>query len=977
MRTHRSYGWSALVALTLGGAFACDEDTQVPRADFRRPTGMAYVERPETFVCPSIPIISQAQFDALTVDEKRLTEAITIDAFGGTMEGTRDASLLVADSEAEGVRVQQFRQDVIVESSTVGPIDNLVTDQNVIVPGPTVFFPLVLSSPGFPTRVAFSKEEIQLNRLCAYLKDFSGTVDAIDEDGNDVLNPDGSTASSTITGSFSDETGDPRVTVDDNFVLNDGTVVSVVIADVTRLVPRAARGFVLSSLGGALRSERVRTSTAAAGPVLYVIDTRPRPFDARSSAFEGFAIQELDLGAVEHTAGPWTTVDMQVVDYIGCEPPAVVDPTEAAAAACDNQGADIVAVLQSPIGDSYGRLVFITIPRDGSDVVYTPVRLPNGSPENMIVLDDRIMISNSASDSIFEVLMTVRDTDPASAVRPGVVSQIDVDGPTNLVIDGDTIGVFASRLDVSRLVHLRREGNRFVRSTERLVSPFEYEPDPDNAARLGVLDLRDSRVVAAKLGRVEQLLGQTDAITEEDLNGDLRAPVVLLAHADGQVRFVLGSPPRVAIWVENVLFQAQRLQVEQPPDDLDDPEVNEELVMRVVGCDSPQLDISTSEDEEQVLVPDPDGPVPACYPGTPELLDCNDEVQLRLSVEANVFRAAYRGALVSTGDPTTPQDLPLDSSPSEITVTDIQGDPATLQFDDTVFLQAQYVNDDEEASTECSLVDTNVIFNGRVIDAEATDDTTMRVRFAVDDVERDVELEPGNTTQLDNCGLDFLTRFEVYPSGDEVVYTRLTGSRIIEVLQRVPAVLETVSTSTFTKFSAVFAGESIAGEPLDLQFKVEGALLGEDESNGVMGGIEVVDEGRICSTSDDCGPGFECQADEPDQAVLDAEEEIGASNGRSCLARCRRTLEFEEFEDQFVDRAVRRPGVQVVVRSAIEAGGVLQGGAGTTLNGETLPLPADVVFSPMRRSWLISIPASRALAEIRSGSGGIIPSVIR
>ncbi|MEQ9499619.1 MAG: hypothetical protein RIT81_22220 [Deltaproteobacteria bacterium] len=100
----------AAVILTLAAwAWGCDQDPPVESANMRRPSGLIAIDR--------------------TVSET----------------STR-SDVLIVDSEAQGVRVLQY----------------LHTDDGGLgkrfLPGPVVFFPLLIAAPGYPTRIAMNDD---------------------------------------------------------------------------------------------------------------------------------------------------------------------------------------------------------------------------------------------------------------------------------------------------------------------------------------------------------------------------------------------------------------------------------------------------------------------------------------------------------------------------------------------------------------------------------------------------------------------------------------------------------------------------------------------------------------------------------------------------------------------------------------------------------------------------------------------------
>lgn len=96
---------------------ACDDEPPIPSGNLLRPSGLAYVERPST----------------------------TVQTGGGAAE-LRRSDLLVADSEAQGVRIAQFTE-------TLDQGGQIVDAAPFFVPAPVPFFKLAAEAPGFPTEV--------------------------------------------------------------------------------------------------------------------------------------------------------------------------------------------------------------------------------------------------------------------------------------------------------------------------------------------------------------------------------------------------------------------------------------------------------------------------------------------------------------------------------------------------------------------------------------------------------------------------------------------------------------------------------------------------------------------------------------------------------------------------------------------------------------------------------------------------------
>ncbi len=903
----------AIFAAMLG----CEEDDIAPQSDFRRPTGLAFIERPTLVACPAL-LVETSRLEELRAEQSSevmdIVEAnvVTRASFQEAFRGVRQGTLLVADAEAEGVRVQQFEQAVDVAAVT-STATELPTTRFSIVPGPTVFFPLVLSTPGFPSRVAVSKDTYRIAQACSVPETIvvgTSTVPGVE--------------TSTVV-----------------LYENADGVADVETVVIEREAVGGTRSFVLSNLGGA----------NGGSASISIIDTLPRPFPARAQDYVGFDLGSLDLGAHPATAGAYTSIDLEAVGFVGCDDVTILAAGDVdlsgAQVLCEveegtlvsEQGVDLIALLQDPILGTDARLVFIAIPRDGSDPTFETVSLPAPAhPTGMALFDDRVVISNSAGNDIFEVPYAVRPVvGPASTATItagqlldlGAVRRIDVGGPTSGVVNGEQLGGFAVRLDVPRLVHLVDQGGRLTRGTERLVSPFEVEADPGNPERLGQLDFPDSPIVAATLGRLallQQLVGDEgtlSAIGTEDFFGDNRAPVVMVTSADATVLFVVGSPPRLAILRDDRIQSIQRLETDQP---------DGFTRLQIVGCDARNLGVLESEDDlaegqetevilsGETVITDPDGPVPACVANASTIVACNDEVTLGVTTRTGVYRATHRGAVFTTETGTITVDLTGESHPVRVPVTDIDTTDAEIRVGDRVLYATT------STTPGCN-------FEGTVVDFD-----DERLEFEFDD--------DGPT--LAGCDDQTIQWLEVYPAGDDAVFALYAGSRLAEVLQRKQVTrMGGTATATVTDFVVRFEGEARSGEPLPFEFTLRGAAPTVEE------GFETRVDGRVCSLLGNQCPGdLECFAEAPQEEFSD---EI-----RTCLNRCQCpagvTCETE-------DPRLVRPGVEIFFNAAPVIGTQLAdsfGGSSTPL-----ALPEDVTFAPMLGSWLISVPGTRALAQVQ------------
>ena len=893
----------AIVAIA---TMSCDEDQRVPRADFRRPTGLAYIERLIRIDCPVGPLLSSERYESLTDAQREATDAVVLETFEGVRAGALVGTLLVADSEAEGVRVQQYLQERSIVGTGTAAEDVLANNTGQIVPGPTVFFPLVLSAPGFPTQVTASKDQMIVSETCTYPERYSVTADGTTQD----------------------------------FVLTPQETSRVV----TRTSTRAARGFVLTLEGGA----------GGGSGSIRIINSRPRPYPARSDAFRQFGVGTIDLGTLEETAGPWIPVDLQTVGYSGCETPTIPADEVTLPGPCDDIGLDTIALLQDPVTADDGRLVFMTIdrarppmdlgPDNGAFIAPTQivsVRLPAPShPEKMLVLDDRILISNAAPNAnpgaagsqesaLYEVPYTLVN----GRVTVGEVRRIYVGGPTNLIVDGGTLGIFATRIDRPYLVQLVKVGDRWVISNDALDSPFAEQAPPT-----GQLVLRNSPVLAAHKGRLEQLEqavtgeGTFSGLREEDFEEDGLAPVLMVAYADGAINFVAGSPARLTTLRGNRITSVRRLEaaVGEVTAPFTDTTTDAVAATGIIGCLPPEFS----------GVPDQFGSAPACYPTEAAVLDCEDPSVspqklplLRSNTESRRYRVTYRGALFTAesgsgtfdSDSTASVDVStFNTSSDQITLAN-----APIEEGDNVFLQA--------IGTVTSTSDPSVLTS-----------TTVVAQYVLRRVDKSavLELELTSPEQLLPEG-DFDIRWlEIYPSNDDAIYTRVINGRVAEVLQR--------------------RSPAINAEDIEYSFRGDLDASIDVRFPGTIGAeiaVTQFSQGRICTQLGECPADFVCTSDEAADNVV-----------RACFARCRRTC--EESDPDCVDSRLARPGLEFTVDSTRVAGTSLVANlTGGSL--DRLAAPADVVFAFMRASWLISVPGTRALAEVAPVAEGIAVGVVR
>ncbi len=167
--------------------------------------------------------------------------------------------------------------------------------------------------------------------------------------------------------------------------------------------------------------------------------------------------------------------------------------------------------------------------------------------------------------------------------------------------------------------------------------------------------------------------------------------------------------------------------------------------------------------------------------------------------------------------------------------------------------------------------------------------------------------------------------YEVYPNGEEMVLTRVFNDLIGEVVERVP-----VQGSTAT-FSSQLGMRVVAGDGFACEVSAN--------------------LGAPCRTSTDCGSGRNCQA--PVERQLDSCPRFCEV---ACIQNASRCLKEE------VVRACSQ--LELVVRPALPFSLDLAQRT-TDVNLLRPAAPDQVVFSDVRRSWIVSLPGARGLAEAR------------
>ncbi len=546
--------------------------------------------------------------------------------------GNTREDLLITDSESEGVKILQFALDL-----------NAGTTQLGFVPAPTVFFPLVVPAPGFPTEIAASHDQSTSIKR-AY-----------------VLSP-----------------GDAK---------------------------------------------------------LHVLDVTPLGFQQSALAKPGNRLlRSIDLAEV--AGNDLIPTDVEVAATIGD-----VDLVAVSFQSLESQG-DELALFR--LGIETDMLV------GTASLADSPRRISVrgvGTPEVQI-------LASSGSNSITQVALDPNAADPVVAVQT-----TDVGGPTDELVDAGDRGAFAIRSDTARIVHLIPGPRWLRRSTAPDHSPLTPLDQRGSSELIGTLDVHPSPIGAAAVGFVSEFLDFNPQATANVVTGigDSRItrhaygspggplfPVLLLAHADGVLTFVVAETETASI-ATSVDTTVARVTTSTPMSiEAVDPDAGNASLGECNGLNM------CSEDTTVATSTCPHGIVHAPIPSFA------------------FYRAVYRGALVTSQSPVF---KPVESSTAAA---------AYSIADSTVssFVDRLIVPNVDRVLTQvvCTTAD-------RTIALTATGTVT-----AVSPGEITVAYDPAFS--LDDCAsaAAIASRYEVYPGDEEMVLVNVTQERILEVIERVPVV---------------------------------------------------------------------------------------------------------------------------------------------------------------------------------------------
>jgi hypothetical protein len=460
--------------------------------------------------------------------------------------------------------------------------------------------------------------------------------------------------------------------------------------------------------------------------LLHVLDIRENSFGARASEAGNFPIGLLPLD--ELLAEPAIPTDVEVVASLADRDLVLVafDPI--------NGGPGQVALLSVQVGPSSVTLL-------GSSTA-TVADLPRAL---LHAGNGQVLVSSAGTSTVTELTLDlVAGTFLGSRALPA-------GGPTQGLISIPGYGALALRVDRPSVAVFTSTTGRFERSTAVFASPYTPRaeqlgtPPADRSGELSVgrLDLRGSPVVTGAHGRVANLRPSADLPTPvlstdltADPDGVARADVVLLAHLDGRVSFLVGNPPRLAILTEQALGLI----------DLGKVTGATVLTSTVVECLT----------------------APVRQLGTVTDFQCADSVFVVNPSSPRRLRAQYRGAL-SVG----PAGVltPTSSTGATWTLTDSAVEDYTalkIQVGDLVDL--------EHHGADCT-----------VPDSPAQDYRDRAVITAVSAEGLELSTAGEFRGLRDPCG-EVVVRYEVFPAGDEAVLTEAVGGRVGAVLARTPII---------------------------------------------------------------------------------------------------------------------------------------------------------------------------------------------
>ena len=835
----RRPGLGLLLGLTL--ATACDEEQPIPSGDLRRPGDLVFVER-----------------DPFTTD--------------GSTVALRRADVLVADAEAQGVRIVQYAERVASDGD-VG------REPVFFVPAPVPFFKLAASAPGFPTRVAVSARD----------------------DRDDAARP------------------------------------------------------------------RLAYVIAPAASALHVLEVDPTPYrwplprstDEPDPPREtNVQVGSIDLTALGAGLEGRIPVDVAFLGRAGAS------PVE-----------DWVAVAFDGLGERSGRVLLLSITQNPSatsleDAHLALVRdtavMPSGVRDlAWAEAERRLLVATlGASTSAHVVELTVAlpqgaDGAPSFAGRRA----IDAGGPVRSIVLAEGLGALAVRTDTPALAWLPFGDQGFDRAQVDLPGPFDATAPAEVVAQPGVLVTRDSPVVAADAGRLEELVVPGGLTIFEAEAGSSR-DVLLLAHADGRVSLIHqgGADDDRPVIAAN--RDETSLQYVSPGDNLG--ESADSRTSRASPLDFSLPDCTTRIDDEEVAqeIPlactdreDEDEPPFCAFDGLERRFFDAVVPSLRITPRGRLYQSTRRlpardlTLTVTRGPGGEARTASVSATFVDEVRTDLDG--FLVREGDAVRVDLVVPDCGDEAAPGADRLELGL--TGRLVSVMTDPDISSRraliqVALSVPDATTAATLE-ACAEALEAVEAARSLVIHVPDDVDEAVLAGVGGEQVIAVYERAPMEMrdDGVVAATF--------GDALGSlSPLNLEVEMrpsdreDGRI--EEALRCTLRSAETDDELGRCLSASDCSQGRVCSAP------------VVRCSGR-CSASC-------SGADCFESKVVRVcPSLRIELNARGPVAFDLRAvGALNPNRAFSATAPGDVLYHPQRESFLISYPGSGTLLEFPvSGAG--------
>lgn len=505
--------------------------------------------------------------------------------------------------------------------------------------------------------------------------------------------------------------------------------------------------------------------------------------------------------------------------------------------------------------------------------------------------------------------VTEVNVDPSAASPIAGVRAIDAGGPTQDVVDAGSAGAFAVRVDRPAVVHLVRGPSGLERSSVLQPSPYAPLEERGTDAVRGVIYTFDSPIGAASYGTVDALVDPSPRARVEFLTG----------IEDGRISD------------EDATFRGPALLLAHVDGTISFVSASQGEARLTVSSTSSVLRVtrSTTVSPDLQITECSPGNVETCPAGGPLDAECTGVVTEQLP-SFQTYRATYRGALVDSFFPRLVPCTEVDCRSGTSTTTYRISDPTVISFEERLVQVGDLVP---------TTVQSLVCRPDEILVEDRSDVGVVQFVSTASDASAFIEVAyPELRPLVERCdgeaGPARAARYRIRPAADEVVLTRIAGERIVEVLARAP--VQTTPQGEAVRFDEAVAFELVA--PTGFTCTAEG--------------------GRTpCVFDSDCGAGRICE-ERSGMSIASCPRFCQPAcdlNAEACLT----TLETELCSAVEIEVS---PTVPFVVSLSIQ------------MNNTNFPsaAPAAATFSPLRRSWLISYPGSRWIAEVGPGENDVI-----